>query len=106
MQFIWLICNVLPLWFSKKKNILKKTSKFISAHCDSVIALIYVGNSPRGSGDGRLYDVILVSGSLNDRLKIHKKNFLSKHMDQIKMADYSNFLSEADESNLQHEAIL
>ena len=27
-------------------------------------------------------------------------------MDQIKMADYSNFLSEADESNLQHEAIL
>jgi hypothetical protein len=48
-------------------------SKFISTNCASVIALIYVGNSPRGSGVGRrLYDVILVSGSLNDRLKIHK----------------------------------
>ena len=65
---------IIPQTF-RKKNILVKTSKFISTHCDSVIALIYVGNSPRGSGDGRLYDVILVSGSLNDRLKIHKKNF-------------------------------
>ena len=26
-------------------------------------------------------------------------------MGQIKMADYSNFLSEADESNLQYEVI-
>ena len=51
----------------RKNNILLTTSKSISAHCDSVIALIYVGNSPRGSGDGRrLYDVILVSGSLKE----------------------------------------